>query len=175
MKWTQISYFWNIFPILTKPAVRRLFDQAGKLVITTSHRIFMARKEPTWISTQPLLKCQCQYSVNLPFNSVSIFFCFCLFFFYSSALAKTRIMLWWNLVVQGYCYYFVIHLNKKLVLPPIWTLHRLVEIVQHACAVQFTHEVPKSRCVMAWVLMKWFTKTKYLPYHLLGCSTQCLY
>ena len=45
-----ISSFCHL-SIPNKPVVRRLFDQAGKLAITASCHIFIARKEPTWIST----------------------------------------------------------------------------------------------------------------------------
>ena len=52
----SISSFCNLFPKLTKPTVKRLFDEVGKLAITASRRIFLARKELTWNSSQPLLQ-----------------------------------------------------------------------------------------------------------------------
>ena len=51
-----ISSFCHFFPKLTKPTVKRLFDEVRKLAITASRRIFLARKELTWNSSQPLLQ-----------------------------------------------------------------------------------------------------------------------
>ena len=51
-----ISSFCHLFPKLTKPTVKRLFDEVRKLAITASRRIFLARKELTWNSSQPLLQ-----------------------------------------------------------------------------------------------------------------------
>ena len=49
------SALHNLFPSIPKNSFRTLLDNAGKTAISTSRRIFMARREESWSNSQPLL------------------------------------------------------------------------------------------------------------------------